>query len=91
MTLGLEGYENRKIEDEGGGVVITDRNGVVGLKWHFAKLMNHWKTKHSNVVFVPGLSRTVPGRQFWYDRSVKLGIGTDFFRVLEAIKAGRVV
>ena len=91
MTLGIFGYEGGKIADENGGVVITDRDGVIVLKWDFAKLMNHWKTKHSNVVFVPGLSRARPDRQFWFDRNVKLGIGTDFFRVLEAIKAGSVV
>ena len=64
---------------------------MVPLKWHFAKLINHWKTKHSNVVFVPGLSRGEPCRQFLYDRNVMLGIGTDFFRVLGAITAGSVV
>jgi hypothetical protein len=91
LTLGIDGYQDGEITDEGGGIVISDEAGTVLLKWHFAKLIGHWKTKHSNVVFVPGLSRTAPRRQFWYDRNVKLGVGTDFFRVLDAIKAGSVV
>lgn len=91
MTLGIQGYEDGEITDESGGLVITDLVGAVLLKWHFAKLINHWKSKHSNVVFVPALSRVKSVRQFWFDRNVKLAIGTDFFKFLEAVKAGSVV
>lgn len=91
LLLDIEGYDSGVIVDETGGIVIRDDDGDVLLKWHFSKFIDHWKTKHSNVVFVPGVASETTPRQFRFDRKVKLGIGTDFFRVLEAIKAGSVV
>lgn len=91
LTLDIEGYGEREILDETGGVIIRNDDGEVLLKWHFSKLIDHWKTKHSNVVFIPGVASETTPRRFHFDRKVKLGIGTDFFRVLEAIKTGGVV
>lgn len=91
LTLDIEGYGDREILDERGGVVIRNDDGDILLKWHFGKLIDHWKTKHSNVVFVPAVASVETPRRFWFDRKVKLGLGTDFFRFLEAIKSGGVV
>jgi hypothetical protein len=91
LLLDIEGYENGEITDETGGIVIKDIDGQNLLKWHFSKFIDHWKTKHSNVVFVPGVAHGINPRKFRFDRYVKLGIGTDFFRVLDAIKSGSVV
>lgn len=91
MTLGIQGYKNKKIEDEDGGVIVTDSQGRILMKLHFAKFLEHWKTKHSNAAFVPGVCRLEPSRQYWFGREVKLATGTDFFRVLEAIKSGSVI
>ena len=91
LILDIEGYKDRTIVDEQGGVIIADNKGKVILKWHFSKLMEHWKKKHTNAVFVPALSRAAPRRQFWFSRNVKLGTGTEFYKLLDAIKAGSVV
>ena len=91
LLLDIEGYENGEIVNETGGVIIRDKDDEILLKWHFRKFIDHWKRKHSNVVFVPGEASVATPRQFRFDRKVQLGIGTDFFRVFEAIKAGSVV
>ena len=91
LILDIHGYKDGEITDEHGGVVIKDEAGQIILMWHFSKFLDHWKRKHSNAVFVPGLARSDPNRQYWYGRKVKLASGTDFFRVLDAIQAGHVV
>ena len=91
MTLDIEGYKNGQILDETGGIVIRNDEGEILLKWHFSKLIDHWKKKHSKVVFVPGVASRDKPKRFFFDRKVRMGIGADFKRVLESIEKGGVV
>ena len=93
LLLDLESFdkENGKIEDPNGGVVLLTREGEVAAKWHYAGLIEHWKRKHSQAVYVPSLNRNIEKEnQYCYSNSVKLGEGTDYLNLLHAIAAGDI-
>ncbi len=84
-----------KVVDSFGGIALLTAEGEPAAFWSFAKLMDHWKRKHENVVFVPGLTRiesTEAGslRQYRYGRRVLAGCGTDFNLLLRAFHCGNV-
>lgn len=92
LTLTLLGYdsEKNKIIDPSAGLALVSGSGQPAAVWHYSKLIDHWKRKHSQAVYVPSLSRIGAAREYCYGKMVRLGVGTDFFRFLGAIAAQRV-
>jgi hypothetical protein len=82
LTLSLSGFDQntRKITEADGCIALIDGMGRVAASWSFAKLMEHWKRKHSKTCFLPCKKRVSPhGKtQFLFGGSVELGIGTKF-------------
>ena len=54
LTLHLVGYDRKssKIIEPNGGLHLIDINGALAAGWEFAKLIDHWKNKHSKTCFV---------------------------------------
>lgn len=92
LTLTLLGYdrENNKVTDPSGGLALVNEKGAEAAVWHYRKLIDHWKRKHAQAVYVPSLSRADDAREYRYGKMVRLGVGTDFFRFLEAIATQRI-
>lgn len=87
LTLELDGfdpYRPTRFEADGALVLKTDA-GDVAAAWTFAKLLGHWNRKHDRAVFVPSERSTATPQQYRYGRTVHLGEGTDFLRLLTAV------
>lgn len=88
LTMRLEGYESekRRIVAAGGGISLITDEGEVAAKWPFAGIIDHWKRKHSQAVYVPAKCRkTDTRREYWFGPVVRLGQGTDVLLLLEAM------
>ena len=92
LTLTLLGYdaEKSRIIDPSAGLALVSEKGQQAAVWHYSKLIDHWKRKHSQAVYVPSLSKVNAVREYQYGKIVRLGVGTDFFRFLGAIAAQRI-
>lgn len=93
LTLNLEGFdrETKKITDAEGMISLRDENDTLAASWSFQKVMDHWKRKHSQAVYIPCLLRKTPsGTEYQYGSDVELGIGTDFELFLSAMLSGHV-
>ena len=71
---------------------MVDINGSVAASWSFAKIMDHWKKKHAQVVYVPCLSRRANGggKEYSFGSNIELGTGTTFELFLKSVAAGYV-
>ena len=94
LTMNIEGFDfvNSLITDAKGAITLTDEKNVVAASWGFSKIMDHWKRKHSQAVYVPCVMRASQsgGREYSYGSNVELGIGTTFEMFLSAIIEGKV-
>lgn len=92
LTLTLLGYdaEKNKIIDPSAGLALVSGKGEQAAIWHYRKLIDHWKRKHSQAVYVPSLARVGTAREYCYGKIVRLGVGTDFFRFLGAVATQRI-
>lgn len=94
LTLRLVGFDhaNGLITDAVGAVVLIACDGTVTASWSFAKLMDHWKRKHSQAVYVPSLSQPSAsgGNEYQYGADIQLGSGTNFEMMLSAMSRGHV-
>jgi hypothetical protein len=92
LTLKVVGFSAGSTQfDVNGAIQLVDKNGVVAASWSFQKLLEHWKRKHSNAVYVPSVVRVVSAsRQYSFGSTVHLGIGTSFILFLEALVQGIV-
>ncbi len=92
LTLTLLGYdaEKNKILDPSAGLALVSGKGEEAAIWHYRKLIDHWKRKHSQAVYIPSISRVGKAREYCYGKIVRLGTGTDFFRFLGAVVAQRI-
>ncbi|WP_457395542.1 MvaI/BcnI family restriction endonuclease, partial [Roseateles sp. P5_E1] len=54
LRIDLHGYDrqSQKYRPDG-AVVMIDHAGDVAMSWSFAKLLDHWKSKHAKAAFVP--------------------------------------
>ncbi len=59
--LVLQGYRSPRSYDPAGCVALLDRNGDVAASWSFAKLLDHWSTKHALAAYVPYERSPHPG------------------------------
>ncbi|MDI9245980.1 MvaI/BcnI family restriction endonuclease [Marinobacter sp. CHS3-4] len=94
LTMRITGFdsENSTITDAKGGIALLDDNDVVTASWSFAKLMDHWKRKHAQAVYVPSMRQPVTGggNEYLYGKNIELGTGTDFEMLLTAFASGHV-
>lgn len=92
LTLQLLGYDTNKhqITDQHGGIALSAGDGTLAAFWGFASVLDHWKRKHRNAVYVPGEHRTAPANQYRYDAKVLLCEGTDPLFLTSAIVEGMV-
>lgn len=94
LTLMLEGYDSAsgKITDltSGGVYLISDKN-VDAAGWSFAKMVNHWKKKHGQAVFVPSVKdKTKSPATYQFGRRIYLAEGTEPLKLLRAFEGGKV-
>jgi hypothetical protein len=86
LTLEIRGWNlfAGKLESMDGGIHLVDANGVSACIWSFTSLINHWKRKHSQAVYVPSMQQSAP-RAYRYGFKVLMGKETDFSLVVHAI------
>lgn len=86
QTIGFDS-EAGTITDAAGSIALLDKNGNPASVWTFAKIMEHWKRKHSKAAYIPSLSTSVNGecRSYSYCSNVRLFTGTTFTKLLQAI------
>jgi hypothetical protein len=92
LTLVLDGYnpaqENKLAVD--GGIHLVDESGSIAAGWSFAKILEHWRVKHAQAVYVPSMSRKAEIIQYSYGSIVRLGEQSDFTLALKAITGTQV-
>ncbi len=86
LTMVLDGYDidTGKITNPDGGIVLKDRKDRNAAEWKFTAVFTHWKKKHAQAVYVPSQKDTDPLR-YRYGHLVRLGVGTDPLKLLEAM------
>lgn len=72
-----------------GAVVLVDRTDAIAAEWSFAKLLEHWKKKHSRACYVPSEKRMTP-ISYRYGSNVKLAENGSFSKLLKAYADGVV-
>ncbi|MDP0562276.1 MAG: MvaI/BcnI family restriction endonuclease [Candidatus Endonucleobacter sp. (ex Gigantidas childressi)] len=93
LTMELIGFdsETSSITDAEGTIALIDSTGNVTASWSFAKLMDHWKHKHSQAVYIPCMKRTQSGiNEYYYGKDIEMGTGTNFEMILSAMHLGSV-
>lgn len=93
LTIQLLGYdgEEGKITDADGKIALTDMDGAITASWSFAKLMDHWKRKHSKAVYIPAMKRREANTyQYHYGKDIELGTGTNIEKMLQRMQEGFV-
>lgn len=93
LTMQLVGFdhESSSISNAQGAIVLFDSAGNDIASWTFSKLMDHWKRKHSQAVYIPCMRRAYSGiYEYHYGKDIELGVGTDFETFLAAMYVGSV-
>jgi len=93
LTMKLNGFDAdaSAITDAAGEIALVDDKDNITASWSFAKLMDHWKTKHSRAVYIPCMRQQNSGvTEYHYGKDVELGTGTNFEMVLSAMNLGTV-
>lgn len=93
LTLYLDGFdsETRQITKAAGAITLIDNQDVIAASWSFEKIMDHWKRKHSQAVYIPCMMRkATTGTEYHYGSDIELGTGTDFEMFLSAMLGGYV-
>ena len=91
LALTIEGYDQVKqtIVDMNGQLTLEDRNGEIAAAWSFAKLINHWKTKHAKAAYIPSIKRAST-IEYRFGPEITLYEGTDFLTFLKHLSAGDI-
>ena len=91
LEMRVDGFSmGDKTFDASGGIELIAADERVAASWSFEKLLQHWKRKHSNAVYVPSISRYVTHksetiRQYMYGANVHLGVDTTFVKFLDSL------
>ena len=86
LTFAATGFNaHSKDLDLDGAIQLLTRDGDIASEWSFVKLLEHWNKKHAQAAYVPYSMKMSGDRFYQYDRRVDLGIGTDFFKFLDAV------
>ncbi len=87
LIMNVEGFDHDtgKITDASGAITLRNAENTLAASWSFAKIMHHWKRKHSQAVYVPCIMRSSgTGREYHYGKHIELGTGTNFEMFLAA-------
>ncbi len=94
LTLRVDGFnvKEHKITKAAGAITLVDQVDTVAASWGFEKLMDHWKRKHSQAVYIPCMIRTgkTGGSEYCYGSNVELGTDTNFEMFLSAMLNGYI-
>ena len=91
LEMRVDGFrQGDKTFDASGGIELIAKDMRVAASWSFEKLLQHWKRKHSNAVYVPSITRYVSHksgtiRQYMYGSNVHLGVDTTFVKFLDSL------
>lgn len=97
LTLSVNGFmAGSKEFDVEGGIELRDQSGRIASRWSFKKLLEHWKRKHANAVYVPSIGHTFEfqgllTKGYSYSNQVSIGTGTTFDKFLNSVSKGEVV
>jgi hypothetical protein len=83
--------EASTITDATQGIVLVDDNGNVAAQWGYANIVEHWKRKHAQAVYVPSKLQRLPTIKYQYSNDVRVGVGTGVVLLLDAIAKGVIV
>lgn len=90
----LEGFSigSSSITDANGKILLLSDTNTIAASWSFPKLMDHWKRKHSQAVYVPCLRRKLSGSivEYSYGSNLEFGVGTNFEKFLIALIQGQL-
>lgn len=91
LRMVLDGFDPGTGRFAGDGAIrLVSASGDEAMSWPFAKLMDHWKTKHAHATYVPSQGRDEPGREYRFGRNVLIGEGARFGLFLRAVHDGKV-
>jgi hypothetical protein len=92
VRLEMEGFDasRNKFDPTGSIRLIRGDEQTVAAEWKFVDLLKHWMRKHAKAAYVPSLMRKDPALSYRYSRTIRLGEGTDFLKLLHAIQEGVV-
>ncbi len=91
LAMHLEGYDGDSGTFTGAGaLLLADAGGTVAASWSFAKLLDHWKRKHTHTAYIPCQMRRKPGLEYRYGNEITLAEGAEFRRFLRALMRGTV-
>ncbi len=93
LTLMMPGFdaEASSITDATQGIVLIDDDDNVAAQWGYANIVEHWKRKHAQAVYVPSKLQRLPTISYQYSNDVRLGVGTGVALLLGAIAKGAIV
>ena len=91
LRMDLRGYD----ADTGryhpaGAVVMLSETGDEAMSWSFAKLLDHWKSKHAKAAYVPSQIERGTNPRYRFGSVVQLGEGAEFGRLLSSFANGQV-
>jgi len=90
LMLQLSGYSLSEPErvDSNGVLALIDKELQTAAGWSFIKLLDRWKRKHENAVYLQAQKKTTPTIQFRYLNKIMICEGADFTRVLRCLAEG---
>lgn len=92
LQLAVTGFDPASgsvIDFGGGSICLVNPSGTVAASWSFEKLLDAWRSKHAQAVYVP-CERHKEQNAFRFGATVKLGIGTSFSKYLSAVASGHL-
>jgi len=94
LTLVMPGFDagSSTMSDASGYIGLVDAEDKLAASWSFAKLLDHWKKKHSKAAYIPSVaSDTADGvRAYHYGKTVRLYEGTNIDRLLGGVAERKV-
>jgi len=92
LSMEIDGFDADKsrITKASGSVRLETRDGVDAASWSFANILEHWKHKHANAVYVPSVNRKAPKLQYRYGNLIMVCNGTDGLKFLASLAAGKI-
>jgi len=92
LTMEIDGFdaEKNRITKASGSVRLETKDGEDAASWSFANILEHWKHKHANAVYVASENRKTPQWQYRYGNLIRICTGTDGIRFLKSLSAGKI-
>lgn len=93
LTLDLTGFDSEKksLTDSTGGIVLLDDSENIVAEWNYSKIIERWKVKHTQAVYVPSNKQGhKPNIQYYYSHLIRLYNTTNINLLLNAVTLGSV-